>query len=31
MDDVRCRSFHRNARYLAVASGVRVANGQVHH
>jgi hypothetical protein len=31
MNDVRCRSFHQNARYLAVASGVRVANGQVHH
>ena len=31
MDDVRCKSFHRTARYLALVSGVRVANGQVHH
>ena len=31
MDDVWCRSFHRSARYLAVVSGVRFANGQVQH
>ncbi len=31
MDDVRCWGFHQKARYLAVVSGVRVANGQVQH